>query len=69
MLLIHILTVLTKVSTNSEPDTFGFYDNKERVERGWLTTETALQLKLFNNPIQIWKSKLQGRKVIIDNSD
>lgn len=57
--------VLTKFSTNSEPDTFGFYDNHERVERGWLTTETAIQLKLFNNPIEIWKSKLQGRKIYV----
>lgn len=63
MLIIFVLVGLTKISAHSEPDTFGFYDYNERVERGWLTTETAIQLKLFNNPIQIWKSKLQGRRV------
>ena len=46
-----------------DEEVIGFYNNREKIERGWLTTETALQLKLFNNPIQMWKSKLQGRTV------
>ncbi|XP_052128768.1 glycerophosphocholine phosphodiesterase GPCPD1 isoform X1 [Frankliniella occidentalis] len=46
-------------------DEFGHYDHYQRVDRGWLTTQTAIQLKLFNNPIQMWKSKLQGVKLFI----
>lgn len=46
-----------------EPDIFGFYQQFERVERGWLTSETAIQIKLFNNPIELWKAKLKGRPV------
>lgn len=44
-------------------DEFGHFDHYQRVDRGWLTTQTVIQLKLFNNPIQMWKSKLQGVKV------
>ncbi|KAK9510485.1 hypothetical protein O3M35_005264 [Rhynocoris fuscipes] len=46
-----------------ELDIMGFYDNKERIDRGWLTTETAIQLKLFNGHLKTWKSKLKGRKI------
>ncbi|KAL1123856.1 hypothetical protein AAG570_001626 [Ranatra chinensis] len=51
--------------TKMEPEVLGFYDNKEKIERGWLTTETAIQLKLFNNHLQIWKAKLKGRPIYV----
>ncbi|KAG8232830.1 hypothetical protein J437_LFUL013370, partial [Ladona fulva] len=61
--------ILQKVSSNilenPEPEEFGLHDNKNRVERGWLTGDTVLQLKLFDNPIQLWKKKLKGKKVSI----
>ncbi|XP_034237742.1 glycerophosphocholine phosphodiesterase GPCPD1-like isoform X3 [Thrips palmi] len=46
-------------------DEFGHFDHYQRVDRGWLTTQTVIQLKLFNNPIQMWKSKLQGVKLFV----
>ncbi|KAJ1524332.1 hypothetical protein ONE63_010838 [Megalurothrips usitatus] len=46
-------------------DEFGHFDHYQRVDRGWLTTQTVIQLKLYNNPIQMWKSKLQGVKLFI----
>ena len=46
-------------------DEFGHFDHYQRVDRGWLTTQTVVQLKLFNNPIQMWKTKLQGVKLFI----
>lgn len=46
-----------------EIEAMGFYDNKERIDRGWLTTETAIQLKLFNSNLTIWKSKFKGKSV------
>ncbi|CAB0014859.1 unnamed protein product [Nesidiocoris tenuis] len=48
-----------------EPDTLGYYNNKELISRGWLTTETAIQLKLFNNNLQIWKSKLKNHRAMM----
>lgn len=46
-----------------EPDIFGLYDSGKMIDRGWLTTETVVQFKLFENPIQLWKRKYEGRKV------
>lgn len=57
----HIL--LLGPQQQQEIDEFGHFDHYQRVDRGWLTTQTVIQLKLFNNPIQMWKSKLQGVKV------
>ncbi|KAF6215207.1 hypothetical protein GE061_009959 [Apolygus lucorum] len=49
----------------TEPDVLGYYDHKEMISRGWLTTETAIQLKLFNNNLQIWKSKLKNQRIFV----
>lgn len=48
-----------------EPDKFGYHNNYYKIERGWLTDETVIQFKLFNNPIKLWKNRLQNRKVHI----
>lgn len=53
----------SNMEKNSEPDTFGFYQHFERVERGWLTSETAIQFKFFNNPIELWIPGIQNRPV------
>lgn len=53
-----------KIEQNTnELETLGFYDNKERIDRGWLTSETAIQLKLFNSNLNIWKTKLKGKPI------
>lgn len=60
------LVVVAVVSNNHqavEPDTFGLYDGCKMTDRGWLTTEIVVQFKLFENPIQFWKYKYEGRKV------
>ncbi|XP_014259991.1 glycerophosphocholine phosphodiesterase GPCPD1-like isoform X2 [Cimex lectularius] len=49
----------------AEVEVMGFYDNKEKLDRGWLTTETAIQLKLFGEHLQIWKSKLKDKDIFI----
>ncbi|XP_076654229.1 glycerophosphocholine phosphodiesterase GPCPD1 isoform X2 [Halictus rubicundus] len=51
--------------TLPDPDTFGYYNGYSKIERGWLTDETVIQFKLFNNPIKLWKDRLQNRKVHI----
>jgi len=48
-----------------EAESFGYYQQTERVERGWLTSETAIQIKLFNHPIEMWKPKLQNRPIYV----
>ncbi|XP_076675090.1 glycerophosphocholine phosphodiesterase GPCPD1 isoform X4 [Andrena cerasifolii] len=48
-----------------DPDTFGYHNGYCKIERGWLTDETVIQFKLFNNPIKLWKNRLQNRKVHI----
>lgn len=48
-----------------DPEKFGYYNGYYKVERGWLTDETVIQFKLFNNPIKLWKDRLQNKKVHI----
>ncbi|XP_018370784.1 PREDICTED: glycerophosphocholine phosphodiesterase GPCPD1-like [Trachymyrmex cornetzi] len=48
-----------------DPDKFGYHNNYSKIERGWLTDETVIQFKLFNNPIKLWKNRLQNKKVHI----
>ncbi|XP_018392349.1 PREDICTED: glycerophosphocholine phosphodiesterase GPCPD1-like [Cyphomyrmex costatus] len=51
--------------TLPDPDKFGYHNNYCKIERGWLTDETVIQFKLFNNPIKLWKNRLQNKKVHI----
>jgi hypothetical protein len=46
-----------------DKEVFGQYNNSTSVEKGWLTSETAVQIKLVNNPIKLWKTKLRNHKV------
>ncbi|XP_076383974.1 glycerophosphocholine phosphodiesterase GPCPD1 isoform X3 [Megalopta genalis] len=48
-----------------DPDSFGYYNGYSKIERGWLTDETVIQFKLFDNPIKLWKNRLQNRKLHI----
>lgn len=55
-------TNIDELSTVEE-DIFGFHNQCTMVDRGWLTNETAIQLKLFNNPVELWKRRYVGKKV------
>ena len=48
-----------------DPEKFGYHNGYCKIERGWLTDETVIQFKIFNNPIKLWKNRLQNRKVHI----
>ncbi|CAD1469730.1 unnamed protein product, partial [Heterotrigona itama] len=69
----HMIPRFIKKNTSSNftsdtlpsPDKFGYYNGYFKSERGWLTDETVIQFKLFNNPIKLWKNRLQNRKVHI----
>lgn len=45
-------------------DTFGDINGLERIDRGWLTTETVLQFKFIRNPF-ILKQKLKNRLLYV----
>lgn len=41
-------------------DVFGENDGKQRISRGWLTSQTLVQFKFMNSPLKL-KSRLGGR--------
>jgi len=57
---------VSAVSNNDqdvEPDIFGLYGGSKMIDRGWLTSETVVQFKLFGDSVQLWKHKYKGRQV------
>ncbi|XP_064617078.1 glycerophosphocholine phosphodiesterase GPCPD1-like [Liolophura sinensis] len=36
---------------------FGRFDGRTSVSRGWLTSQTEIQLRFYGNPIQMWKAR------------
>ena len=53
-------------SKNNLPgiDTFGDINGEEKIDRGWLTTETVFQFKFIRNPF-ILKQKLKNRLLYV----
>lgn len=45
-------------------DTFGDVQGVEKIDSGWLTTETIIQFKFFNNPFHL-KQKLKSRRLFV----
>lgn len=45
-------------------DTFGEVNGLEKIDYGWLTTETIIQFKFFNNPFHL-KEKLKNRILFV----
>lgn len=45
-------------------DTFGDIHGVEKIDRGWLTTETIVQFKFIRNPFSI-KQKLKNRLLYV----
>lgn len=48
----------------SVTDTFGEVNGSEKIDCGWLTTETIFQFKFFNNPFHL-KQKLKNRIIFV----
>jgi glycerophosphocholine phosphodiesterase GPCPD1 len=57
-----------RIQRNSEAqnsvETFGVVDGVEKVDRGWLTNETVVQFKFFNNPFNL-KERVKNRMVFV----
>ncbi|XP_030383464.1 glycerophosphocholine phosphodiesterase GPCPD1 [Scaptodrosophila lebanonensis] len=45
-------------------DTFGCINGVQKVDRGWLTSESMVQLKFFNAPFT-WKQRMKRRHVFV----
>lgn len=52
------------VETKNDIDTFGDIAGMEKIDRGWLTTETVLQFKFIRNPF-VLKQKLKNRLLYV----
>lgn len=48
-----------------QPEEFGYYDNITKIDRGWVSRDTVVQFKFFNNPITLWRPKLADRLIYI----
>lgn len=55
-------------SRTSDTDTFGDIAGVEKVDRGWLTTETVFQFKFVRNPFML-KQKLKNKLLYVKVSD
>lgn len=49
---------------NKRIDTFGDVDGMEKIDRGWLTTDTVIQFKLFDNPFAL-KDRIKNKVVYV----
>lgn len=54
----------SKTIIKSDIDTFGDINGVEKIDRGWLTTETIVQFKFIRNPFTINK-KLKNRLLYV----
>lgn len=63
----HLRPRLIPVMAEEDPyckEIFGSLEGKERVDRGWLTSETLLQLKFFHAPFT-WKQRMKRRLLYV----
>ncbi|XP_061392048.1 glycerophosphocholine phosphodiesterase GPCPD1 [Musca vetustissima] len=47
-----------------DPDIFGVVNDVTKVDRGWLSTETIVQFKIFNAPFS-WKQRMKKRLMFV----
>jgi len=52
-------------TVESEVECYGCYGGNKQIDRGWLSKETAVQLKLCRNPLTLWRPKYLSRQVFM----
>jgi glycerophosphocholine phosphodiesterase GPCPD1 len=57
-------SVLAKQDDINDFDTFGFVDGQEKIDKGWLTNETILNFKFFNDPFAL-KERIKNRLLYV----
>lgn len=53
----------SQLSSSEKCDVYGLINNKQQISKGFITTESAIQFKLFDSPITFWTPKL--KKMIV----
>lgn len=65
--IINLLILGNQLSSNNDGtqkcDIYGLVNGKQQIGKGFLTTECAIQFKLFDNPIIFWAPRLQKKIV------
>lgn len=53
----------SQVSPNikQEPELYGHFVSCDKIERGWITKETIVQIKLFRNALTLWRPRYINR--------
>lgn len=49
---------------NNDIETFGVVDGVEKIDKGWLSNETILQIKFINNPFNL-KERMKNRLLFV----
>lgn len=52
-------------SVMGDAEFFGEFEGYTKIERGWLTKESVVQFKLYNNPLTLFRPKFASRTVYI----
>ncbi|CAL1285585.1 unnamed protein product [Larinioides sclopetarius] len=60
-----ILRPIDFIDGKGEIDVFGYQGDSESISKGWLTSETIVQLKMFNSPVTIWKRRYREKPISI----
>lgn len=56
----------SKSPTNKdEVDIYGLNQSVEKFERGWITNETIVQIKIFKNALSLWRPRYENRPVYL----
>lgn len=55
---------IARDGSSSEVDTFGIIDGVEKIDRGWLTSETMFEFKFINNPFSL-KERVKNRLLYV----
>ncbi|XP_037078748.1 glycerophosphocholine phosphodiesterase GPCPD1-like [Pollicipes pollicipes] len=56
-------SVLEDVTRCSSVEHFGCITPMPHVDRGWLNVESVVQLKLYNNPVELWKKRQRKYRI------
>lgn len=60
---VHLCEVGSMSSHGALVELFGTCNGETSIDRGWLTTETVIQLKFVADPIRVWKKTLRDKTV------
>ncbi|GIY81252.1 hypothetical protein CDAR_430131 [Caerostris darwini] len=60
-----ILRPIDHIDGKEDLDVFGYQGDIESVSKGWLTSETIVQLKMFNSPVTIWKRRYREKPISV----